>query len=94
VHDTFRTDLFQPLVRKIESLSGTTYGATAQTDRSIRILADHTRAATFLIADGIAPSNEWRGYVLRRLIRRGALHARRLGLRPGAMTAVAGEVVG
>ncbi|MEK6620132.1 MAG: alanine--tRNA ligase-related protein, partial [Chloroflexota bacterium] len=75
VHDTFRTDLFQPLVRKIESLSGTTYGATAQTDRSIRILADHTRAATFLIADGIAPSNEWRGYVLRRLIRRGALHA-------------------
>ncbi len=93
VNDAFRTDLFQPLVRKIETLSGRTYGDDAPSDRSIRIVAEHARAAAFLIADGIAPSNEGRGYVLRRLIRRAALHARRLGLEMGAVAQVAGEVV-
>ena len=91
--DTFRTDLFQPLVKKVESLSGKTYGADRGTDRSIRIVVDHARAAAFLIADGIAPSNENRGYVLRRLIRRAALNARRLGLRTGAVAQLGGEVV-
>ncbi|HET8568731.1 MAG TPA: alanine--tRNA ligase, partial [Candidatus Limnocylindria bacterium] len=62
-------------------------------DVSIRVVAEHSRAAAFLIADGIQPSNEMRGYVLRRLIRRGALHARKLGLKPGAMAAVGTEVV-
>jgi len=93
VGETFKTDLFQPLVKKIESLAGTTYGADAQADISIRVVAEHSRAAAFLIADGIQPSNEWRGYVLRRLIRRGALHARKLGLKPGAMAQVGTEVV-
>ena len=93
VTDTYRTDLFAPLVKKIESLSGATYGADPERDRAIRIVAEHSRAAAFLIADGIAPSNEWRGYVLRRLIRRGALYARRLGLRSGALALVSGEVV-
>ena len=83
--DTYRTDLFQPYVKKVESLSGKPYGADPQTDRSIRIVVEHARAAAFLIADGIQPSNEWRGYVLRRLIRRAALHARRLGLKTGAI---------
>ena len=93
VTDTFKTDLFLPLVKKIETLSGTTYGADAVKDISIRVVAEHARAAAFLIADGIAPSNEGRGYVLRRLIRRAALHARRLDLKAGAITQVAGEVV-
>ncbi len=93
VTDTFQTDLFQPLVKKIETLSGTKYGADPVTDVSIRVVAEHARAAAFLIADGIAPSNEGRGYVLRRLIRRAALHARRLDLKAGAITQVAGEVV-
>src|SRR5216684_582688 len=91
--DTFRTDLFQPLVKKVESLSGKQYGAAKDTDFSIRIVAEHSRAATFLIADGIAPSNEWRGYVLRRLIRRAALHGRKLGMQPGFMPALGAEVV-
>ncbi len=91
--DTYRTDLFQPLVKKIEALSGKAYGAAKDTDLSIRIVAEHSRAATFFIADGIAPSNEWRGYVLRRLIRRAALHGRRLGMKPGFMPALGAEVV-
>ncbi len=93
VTDTFKTDLFQPLMKKIESLSGKAYGSDAATDRSMRIVAEHGRAAAFLIADGILPSNEWRGYVLRRLIRRASLHARKLGLRPGAIAAIGSEVV-
>jgi alanyl-tRNA synthetase len=91
--DTYRTDLFQPLVKKIESLAGKSYGAERDTDVSIRIVAEHSRAATFLIADGIVPSNEFRGYVLRRLIRRAALHGRRLGLKTGALATLGGETV-
>jgi len=91
--DVYRTDLFQPLVKKIESLSGKKYGADGDTDVSIRIVAEHSRAATFLIADGVAPSNEFRGYVLRRLIRRAALHGRRLGLKTGVLATLGGEVV-
>jgi alanyl-tRNA synthetase len=91
--DTYRTDLFQPLVKRVESLSGKTYGAAKETDFSIRIVTEHSRAATFLIADGIAPSNEWRGYVLRRLVRRAALHGRRLGIKPGFMPQLGAEVV-
>jgi alanyl-tRNA synthetase len=91
--DVYRTDLFQPYVKKVESLSGKRYGEERQTDRSIRIVVEHARAASFLIADGIQPSNEWRGYVLRRLIRRAALHARRLGLRTGILATLGTEVV-
>ena len=91
--DTYRTDLFQPLVTRIESASGVKYGAAKETDFSIRIVAEHSRAATFLIADDIAPSNEWRGYVLRRLIRRAALHGRKLGIKPGFMPQLGAVVV-
>jgi alanyl-tRNA synthetase len=93
IPDSFKTDLFQPLVRKVEALSGKRYGAEAQTDRSIRVVVEHARSATFLIADGIQPSNEWRGYVLRRLIRRAAMHARRLGLKTGILAMLGTEVV-
>jgi alanyl-tRNA synthetase len=91
--DVYRTDLFQPTVKKIESLSGKKYGDDRDTDVSIRIVAEHSRAATFLIADGVVPSNEFRGYVLRRLIRRAALHGRRLGLKTGVLAMLGGEVV-
>ncbi len=82
--DAFRTDLFKPIVERIEQLAGVRYGDPA-VDRSIRIVAEHSRAATFLIGDGIEPSNENRGYVLRRLIRRAALHGRKLGLKTGTV---------
>src|SRR6266513_1760171 len=90
--DTYRTDLFQPLVKKIESLSGKKYGDDRAPDVSIRIVAEHSRAACFLIADGISPANEFRGYVLRRLIRRAAMHGRRLGLKTGSLSQLGGEV--
>lgn len=93
VTDTFKTDLFQPMMKKIEALTGSKYGEDSVRDVSMRVVAEHARAAAFLIADDIAPSNEGRGYVLRRLIRRAALHARRLDLKTGAITQIAGEVV-
>src|SRR3712207_2648028 len=66
----FETDEFQPLIELGEELSGERYGETFATDRALRILADHTRGMSFLIADGVVPSNEDRGYVLRRVMRR------------------------
>ena len=81
----FETDQFAPLIELGEELSGRRYGHDGYpTDRALRILADHSRAMTFLIADGVVPSNEDRGYVLRRIIRRAILQGRHtLGLDPG-----------
>jgi alanyl-tRNA synthetase len=81
----FETDQFQPLIDLGEDLSGTEYeGGNPSVDRALRLLADHTRAMTFLIADGVVPSNEDRGYVLRRIMRRAILQGRQsLGLDPG-----------
>jgi alanyl-tRNA synthetase len=80
----FETDQFAPLIALGEELSGRRYGESFDTDRALRILTDHTRAATFLIADGVVPSNEERGYVLRRIMRRAILQGHRtLGLDPG-----------
>jgi alanyl-tRNA synthetase len=76
----YDTDLLAPLVARIARLSGHAYGADAEDDVSMRVIADHARATTFLIADGVLPSNEWRGYVLRRIMRRAMRHGRRLGL--------------
>ena len=73
-------DLLQGLIGVGERLSGHTYGADAARDRSLRIVADHARAVTFMIGDGILPSNEGRGYVLRRLLRRAVYHGRLLGI--------------
>ena len=75
----FETDLFMPLIRKAEEFVPARYGRDPKTDPSFRIVADHARAATFLIADGVLPSNEGRGYVLRKIMRRGMHHARLLG---------------
>jgi alanyl-tRNA synthetase len=82
----FETDQFAPLIALGEELSGVRYGESFAGDRALRILADHARAATFLIADGVVPSNEERGYVLRRIMRRAILQgSRTLGLAPGFM---------
>jgi alanyl-tRNA synthetase len=79
----FEIDQFWPLIDLGQELSGVRYGQEFSTDRALRILADHTRGAAFLIADGVVPSNEERGYVLRRLMRRAILQGRRLGMSEG-----------
>ena len=66
----YDTDLFLPLIEFAAKLSGKTYGASPETNASLRILADHSRASAFLISDGVTPSNEGRGYVLRKIIRK------------------------
>ncbi len=76
----YETDLFRPLIDFAGKLSGKPYGAAPESDASLRILADHGRAAAFLIGDGVMPSNEGRGYVLRKIIRRAVRHGRMLGL--------------
>lgn len=73
-------DVLTTLIGVGQELSGKTYGADARADRSMRIVADHSRAVTFMIGDGILPSNEGRGYVLRRLLRRAVYHGRLLGI--------------
>jgi len=75
----FETDLFMPLIREAEKHVPAVYGRDTKLDPSFRIVADHSRATTFLIADGVIPSNEGRGYVLRKIMRRGMRHARLLG---------------
>jgi len=78
VESNYDTDLFFPIIRKIESLSGKKYSAGPE-GVSFRVIADHLRALSFCFADGALPSNEGRGYVLRRILRRGARHAHLLG---------------
>ncbi len=93
----FETDHFQPLLDLGQELSGRAYGEERAADRSLRILADHTRAMTFLVADGVVPSNEDRGYVLRRVMRRAIQHGRALEMAPGFLTrysAVVTEIMG
>jgi alanyl-tRNA synthetase len=82
----FETDQFQPLIDLGQELSGRRYREDFSTDRALRILADHSRAMTFLLADGVVPSNEDRGYVLRRVMRRAIQQGRSLELEPGFLT--------
>jgi alanyl-tRNA synthetase len=74
-----QTDVLKALMDTAEELTGASYGASEKDDVSLRILADHARAVTFLVADGVLPGNEGRGYVLRRLLRRAIRHGRTLG---------------
>jgi alanyl-tRNA synthetase len=76
----FETDVFSPIISSIESLANVQFKKDFETDISIRVIADHIRAITFLLAEGLMPSNDGRGYVLRRIIRRASKHARTLGL--------------
>jgi alanyl-tRNA synthetase len=80
VKSNYDTDLFAPIIRFVEKISGKSYGKNSENDISIRVIADHSRAVTFLIGDGILPSNEGRGYVLRRILRRAARHGKMLGI--------------
>jgi alanyl-tRNA synthetase len=85
VDSVFETDLLRPLLEVAESLSGRTHGRDERDDVSLKVIAEHGRAATFLIADGVQPSNDGRGYVLRRMLRRVVSHARRLGIERDVM---------
>ena len=80
VQSNYDTDLLQGIIRHIERHSGKAYGANEKDSVSMRVIADHCRAVTFLICDGALPSNEGRGYVLRRIMRRAARHAKMLGV--------------
>ena len=80
VKSNYDTDLFAPIIRFVEKASDKTYGKNADNDVSIRVIADHSRAVTFLIGDGIVPSNEGRGYVLRRILRRAARHGKMIDI--------------
>src|SRR5438874_4860534 len=75
----FESDLFQPLIQHWSKQTSKPYGKQPEIDASLRVLADHARGAAMLMADGVMPTNDGRGYVLRRLIRRSMVHARRLG---------------
>jgi alanyl-tRNA synthetase len=89
----FDTDLFRPLIEEAAGLANVEYGANHDTDVSLRIIADHSRAATFLISDGVLPSNEGRGYVLRLILRRALYHGQTVGLNEPFLYRMAGHVV-
>ena len=80
VDNMFEVDTIRKVIDKVCEISGKTYGADAKNDISIRVITDHSRSAMFMIADGVIPSNEGRGYVLRRIIRRACRHGKLLGI--------------
>src|SRR5262249_44572173 len=98
VASNYDTDLLQPLIQEAARSSGKRYSPTDALDArgdsaSMRVVADHSRAASFLIADGVLPSNEGRGYVLRRILRRAIRHAQRLASHPALYARVCGKVI-
>jgi len=80
VTTNFDTDLIRPIIGRTEEMTGTAFGQNAAADVAMKVIADHSRAAVFLIGDGILPSNEGRGYVLRRIMRRAIRYGRNIGL--------------
>ncbi|MBE6920151.1 MAG: alanine--tRNA ligase [Ruminococcaceae bacterium] len=80
VNSLFDVDTVMNITNKVTSITGASYGQSVKTDVSLRVITDHIRASTFMIADGVLPSNEGRGYVLRRLLRRAARHGKLLGV--------------
>jgi len=93
VKSNYGSDLFQGLISSISKIAGKKYGNSPENDVSMRVIADHGRAITFLIGDGVIPSNEGRGYVLRRIMRRGARHGKLLGLDKPFLHTVSGLVI-
>ena len=93
VDNMFEVDSIRNTLNVVCRISGKTYGADEATDISIRAITDHARAATFMISDGIIPSNEGRGYVLRRLLRRAARHGRLLGITRRFLTEITDSVI-
>ena len=97
VDSNYDTDLFQPILRAAAAVADRSYGVDPADDVSMRVIADHLRAVTFLLADGVIPGNEGRGYVLRRILRRAVRHGMRLGLEEpflNRLVPVLGEVMG
>ena len=90
----YETDLFVPLIERVSELAGCGYGGDEKTDHAIKVVAEHSRGMAFLIADGVIPANEGRGYVLRRVLRRAALFGRKLGLEEPFLTEMAKAVIG
>ena len=80
VGNLFEVDTVRSVLNHVEKITGKTYGQDAKTDISIRVITDHVRSCTFMVSDGVRPTNEGRGYVLRRLLRRAARHGRMLGM--------------
>ena len=91
--NVYETDLFRPIIDAVCNLTGHEYGENAETDYAIRVVAEHARAASFLISDGVVPSNSDRGYVLRRIIRRAIRYGRQLGLDRPFMTEITDAVI-
>ncbi|TME10207.1 MAG: alanine--tRNA ligase [Chloroflexi bacterium] len=89
----FDTDLFRPIIDRFASIANTTYGLDTTHDVSLRVIADHGRALVFLAADGVLPSNEGRGYIFRRLLRRAVRHGRLLGLDKPFLSEAADTVI-
>jgi alanyl-tRNA synthetase len=81
VSTNFETDLLLPIIQRAESLSEIKYGKSFETDVAMKVIADHSRSAAFLIGDGVLPSNDGRGYVLRRIVRRALRYGRSIGLK-------------
>ena len=91
--NVYDTDIFTPLIRKVSEVCGRDYGLDDEIDYGIRVVAEHARSATFLISDGVVPSNDGRGYVLRRLLRRAIRYGRKLGLESQFLSRIADTVV-
>ncbi|MBI5560209.1 MAG: alanine--tRNA ligase [Deltaproteobacteria bacterium] len=91
-HSNYDSDLFAPIIETAEKISSVRYGEDPARDVSIRAIADHSRAIAFLLSDGLMPSNEGRGYVLRRIIRRAVRHGRFLGIKEPFLYRVCGIV--
>lgn len=92
-NSNYDTDLFQPVIQRVSSLCGIPYGQAEASDTSMRVVADHARAAAFLIGDGVMPANEDRGYVLRRIMRRAIRHGVKLGLKEGFFEQAVASVI-
>jgi alanyl-tRNA synthetase len=88
----YETDLIYPIIEKTQALASKAYGADAATDTAMKVIADHSRSAAFLIGDGVLPSNEGRGYVLRRIMRRAIRYGRQIGLNRAFLHDTAGVV--
>ncbi|MFZ5773425.1 MAG: alanine--tRNA ligase [Thermodesulfobacteriota bacterium] len=93
VHSNYESDLFIPLIAAIAGVAGTRYGAGERSDTALRVIADHCRTTAFLVADGVLPSNEGRGYVLRRIMRRAIRFGRTLGLTRPFLSTITARVV-
>jgi alanyl-tRNA synthetase len=93
VPSVYDTDGYQTIMRWVASQSGVAYGDSIDATKAHRVLADHGRGMTFLVSDGVTPSNEGRGYVLRRVIRRAAQHGQRIGMQPPFLAELADAVI-